>query len=223
MQTIEAPPLLREGQLNRFFELIKTFPVDRVVALENMYSVHNLGEQLINAPASRKAEYHNAFPGGYLDHVLRVFDLVKKQVAIYANFGGWINFTQDEMMFAALHHDLGKLGDTKQPVYLEERDPYWIKKGYSYKQNPDLYPMSYTDRTFYLLQKFGVTMTQNEMVAIRTTDGMYDESTKPYLLGKDRWSMRTNLGYLCHWADHMATIIEKDVVKRPELENRDDI
>jgi hypothetical protein len=209
----------REHQLTRFFQIIKTtFDPSRVEALEKMYSNENLGLQLAHAPASRKAEYHNAFPGGYLDHVLRVHDIVRHQARVYHTFGGWINFTQSEMVFAALHHDLGKLGDESDPVYLEENDPYWINKGYAYKQNPALYNMSYTDRTFYLLQKFGVTMTQNEMVGIRTTDGLYDEATKPYLLGRG-WSMYSNLGYLLHWADHMATIIEKDVVKRPELES----
>ena len=33
-------------------------------------------ERLILLPASHKKEYHNAFPGGYVDHILRVVDVL---------------------------------------------------------------------------------------------------------------------------------------------------
>ena len=43
---------------------------DRKDQLLKFYSQHQ--EELILMPASHKKAYHNAFPGGYIDHVNRV-------------------------------------------------------------------------------------------------------------------------------------------------------
>ena len=36
-------------------------------------------------------------------------------------------FTQEELLFAAMHHDLGKLGDGTKPYYLPQ-DSEWHRK-----------------------------------------------------------------------------------------------
>jgi hypothetical protein len=98
----------------------------------------------------------------------------------------------------------------EEPLYLEETDPKWLSQGYCYKRNPKLSLYSANDLTLNLLQHFGIRLTLEEQIAIKCTDGLYEEGNKKYFMGKNPYPFDTNLPYLLHWADHMATIIEKD-------------
>ena len=79
--------------------------------------------------------------------------------------------------------------------------------------------MTVTDRALWLLQHFGVTMTRNEFIGIRLTDGLYEEANKSYYIGyTPERSLRTNIAYILHQADMLATHVEYDEWKRGELE-----
>jgi hypothetical protein len=55
----------------KFRKLInQTFTGERLESLNKMYD--HFEERIIYTPASSVEHYHNAFPGGYIDHVLRV-------------------------------------------------------------------------------------------------------------------------------------------------------
>jgi hypothetical protein len=70
-------------------------------------------------PASHKKEYHNAFPGGYVDHVLRVIDCAIKLNDVWAEMGvDTSTYTKEELVFSALNHDLGKMGDFENEAYI---------------------------------------------------------------------------------------------------------
>ena len=67
--------MLNETQIlqnwNDFREIVNTrFSGERKDRLNNMYD--QLEERIVTCPASGKEHFHNAFPGGYIDHVLRV-------------------------------------------------------------------------------------------------------------------------------------------------------
>jgi hypothetical protein len=180
----------------------------RVEKLNAMYEV--FGDQLITAPASGKVHYHNAFPGGYLDHVVHVADAAMKVATAYKAIGGEIDFTKQEMIFAALHHDLGKLGSESGPYYLDQDSDWHRKRGEMYTHNENIQYMTVTDRALYLLQKFEIPVTEKEWLAIKLSDGMYDDSNKSYLKSFGKYPMKTNLPYVVHWADHMACTAERD-------------
>ena len=101
---------------------------ERSEQLKKLYEV--LHDELITAPASGKTYFHNCFPGGYLDHVLRVIDTAIKLAPIYKETGGTIDFTKQELIFSAMHHDLGKLGTEDGPYYVDSDD--WQKKRNEY-------------------------------------------------------------------------------------------
>ena len=61
-----------------------------------------LGENYVMSPASGKSWYHNAFPGGYVDHVNRVVEYALKQMKLYSEMGGTVDFTEEELVFSAL-------------------------------------------------------------------------------------------------------------------------
>lgn len=179
----------------------------RNIRLREMYNA--FGEQLLEAPASSKVHYHNAFPGGYLDHVLRVFDLAFEQYDLFQSYGGVPGFERGELAFAALHHDLGKLGEPGKPQYTKEQDPFWIKKGFMYKHNDHGQVMSTYDRTLFLLNKYQVNVSKSEMIGIRMADGVFDPANDFYFKAKGEFPHSSYIGYIVHWADWMASKVEE--------------
>jgi hypothetical protein len=190
----------------KFMQLIEADP--RAEELKKMYEV--LNDQLITAPASGKVHYHNAFPGGYLDHILRVTETALKIAGLFKTMEGDINFDKQELIFAALHHDLGKLGTEDGPYYVEQDSDWHRKRGELYKNNDNIQYMKPPERGLMMLQKYGVKVTQNEWIAIKLSDGIYDEGNKSYLMSYSPYSMKCNLPYIIHWADHMASTVERD-------------
>ncbi len=76
-------------------------------------------------PASHKKEYHNAFPGGYVDHVVRVMECAVRLHKVWDDMGADTStYTFEELIFSALNHDLGKLGDENQDAYIPQTDQW---------------------------------------------------------------------------------------------------
>jgi hypothetical protein len=179
---------------------------DRLEKLLHMYSHGELGEELMFAPASGKLHFHSAYVGGYIDHVLNVCRNAFNMKKLFADQGGRINFTDEELFFAALHHDLGKLGDGTNPHYTPEQSEWHRKNQNSvFKINAELHWMDVTDRALWLLNQYGIKYSQNEMLGIKLADGLYNEATKKYFINySEGGELKTELPYLIHWADHMS-------------------
>jgi len=207
MFNIEQTEEKIQQDYNKLMEYLQADP--RWEQLEPLYAV--LQDELMTAPASGKVHFHNAFPGGYLDHVLRVTDTALKIAGLYKQMEGDINFTKQEVIFAALHHDLGKLGNPDEGPYYVEQDSDWHRKrGELYRHNDNLQYMKAPERGLFMLQKHGVQITQNEWLAIKLSDGLYDEGSKAYLVNYAPYAMKTNLPYIIHWADHISSRVEND-------------
>ena len=67
-------------------------------------------DHMMMAPAAVSNNNHNCFPGGYVDHIVRVTRTCMKLNKVWLETGGHQNFTDEELVFAAINHDLGKLG-----------------------------------------------------------------------------------------------------------------
>ena len=93
-------------------------------------------DDLVLMPASHKTAYHNAFPGGYVDHVNRVVSGALAINEIWKEFGTEQNYTTEELVFSAINHDLGKMGNGEEIAYLPSQDE-WRKKnlGEMYQYN----------------------------------------------------------------------------------------
>jgi hypothetical protein len=168
-------------------------------------------ERIIMMPAAHKKEYHNAFPGGYVDHVNRVITCALNLYELWGKMGADLNtFTKEELVFSALNHDLGKMGDEENESYIEQDDKWRQEKlGEDYKFNTKLPFASVPDRGLFLLQDHDIKYTFNEMVAIQTHDGLYDEANKKYLMAyMPEQKPRTSLPFIIHQADLMAARIE---------------
>lgn len=196
---------------NKFISIVDKFE-DRSEQLKKMYEA--LGEERVaSAPASGRDYYHNAFPGGYVDHVLRVVQFSIKFYDLYKDLGLDVsNFSKTELIFAAMHHDLGKLGfpGEGREVY-EHCTSEWHRKnqGKIYEINPKN-PFALTpDKSLFLLQAYNIPVSWNEYLSIRVHDGLYDDSNKSYFVSYNMESkMRTNMPVILHKADLAASRYE---------------
>lgn len=194
---------------NTFRNLINERFPSRKDALNRMYDEMELDERVQMAPASSFEFFHNAIPGGYVDHVLRVYEFALETYQLWKKMGLVVdNFTEEELEFAALHHDLGKLGlpgENREHYVFNDSEWHRKNQGKYYKNNPKIPNIPVTDKGFYLLNHYGIQYSLNEMIGIRCTDGMYEESNKAYLAGFDLdKKLRTSLPYILHQADIMA-------------------
>ena len=195
-----------------------TFDGERKEKLLEMYKYFE--DRMSVAPASGKAHYHNAMVGGYVEHVLHVVDCAVQLKEVWEKNGATINFTDEELIFAAMHHDLGKVGDMNKDYYVPQESEWHRKnQGSIYTHNGELQYMTVTDRALFLLNQFGITMSEWEYVGIRLTDGLYEEANKSYYMSYNKdFSLKSNIAYVLHQADMMATHIEYDEWKRGEEE-----
>jgi hypothetical protein len=168
-------------------------------------------ERISLMPAAHKKEYHNSFPGGYVDHVNRVVAASLKIYDVWCEFEmDRSTFTIEELVFSAINHDLGKMGDENNASYIPQTDKWRREKlGEEYMFNKEVPFSSVPDRSLFMLQSHGVSYTFNEMLAIQTHDGLYDDANTKYLKSfMPEQKPRTSLPYILHQADLMAARIE---------------
>jgi len=172
----------------------------------------SLRDEMVFTPASGKPHFHNAFTGGYIEHVNRVVELSLTFLNLWEQSGANINFTKEELVFSALNHDLGKVGLKDLPNYLPQTNN-WRKEnlGEMYTYNPNLPFMLIQDRSLYTLQSNGIILSENEYFAIKLHDGVYEDVNKPYYLSNSPDSkLRSNITHILHQADFLASKVEYD-------------
>lgn len=214
--------ILSESTIERNYDiLIRTinsiFPT-RSELLLRMYRDYTY-EHVLMAPASSYVHFHNAFVGGYVDHILRVFKFAMEVHRMWKNFGIAIDYTLEELAFVAIHHDLGKLGlpngGDPIPRYLVNDDD-WSKntKGKMYKTNDQLQFMLVPDMSLFVLQQYNISLSINEVLGIKLHDGLYDYVNKPYYVSyNEDAQLKTKLPHVIHQADLMASKYEYDYLK----------
>jgi len=203
---------------DKFLNTIDTYiSGERGEKLKQFYLKHE--ERFVMMPASHKSQYHNCFPGGYVDHVNRVVDAALKIDQVWREFGMIDTYTTEELVFSAINHDLGKFGDEQNASYIEQTDQWRRDKlNETYMFNDRLEYMTVPDRGLYLLMTNGIEYTKNEFLAIRTHDGLYEEANKAYLMGfTPETKPRTSIMFVVHQADLLAARIEFEVEWLPKL------
>jgi hypothetical protein len=205
-----SPEQMAEN-LAKFYSLIdKYISGDRKDKLLEMYK--DIEETLATSPASTKISHHNAFAGGYLDHVIRVTEAALVFEKVWDKFGQSKNYTTEELAFSALNHDLGKLGTNNEPVYIPNQSQWHREnQGLMFNYNPAITHMRIAERSLFVLQKYGIQVSENEFLAIRLHDGLYEEANKQYYItyNKDT-ELRSNIAYILHQADLMSSKIESN-------------
>lgn len=207
-----------EAQWNELQNSIKTYVTGpRQKALLSMYDA--MADRVLTAPASSHSTRHNCFPGGYIDHVNRVVKVALSLYDTWTSLGANTkNFTKEELVFAAINHDLGKVGSKTDDYYIPNDSKWHVERGQIYKINPVLQFMKVPDRSVFLLQEHGVEFSENEYLAIKLHDGLYSKGNESYLMSSQpEFALKTDLPILLHHADHLATLIEANTHSEPEV------
>lgn len=167
-------------------------------------------DRICTAPASSHTTRHNCFPGGYLDHILRVVHCAEHLYGTWKAAGADVNsFTYEELIFSALNHDLGKIGSSLEEYYIPNDSKWHIERGQVYKINPKLQFMKVPDRSIFLLQEYNIPFSENEYLAIKLHDGLYAKGNESYYMSTmPEFELKTCLPILLHHADHLASLIE---------------
>jgi len=195
----------------RYRLLVNTSCPGRSDALNRMYD--EFEDRMVLMPASSMAHFHNAFAGGYVDHVLRVIECAEALHFTWTAQGADMSgYTKEELLFAAMHHDLGKVGfpgDGNEVYQVETSDWHRKNQNKMYKHNENIPFTMVPDLSIWLLQEYDVKLSWNEYQAIKIHDGMYDDANKPYFVARSAQAkLKTNLPIILHHADHMAAQIE---------------
>ena len=199
---------------DKHLKIIEHYLGGRAIPVKEM--LKQMEDTYVMAPASSKTWYHNAFAGGYVDHVNRVIQFALKQKELYQEMGGEVDFTDEQLVFSALFHDLGKIGDGDKPNYIPQTDKWRQDKlSEMYTYNPDLDFMLIPDRSLFILQKFGIKVDQKEFLAIRCHDGVFDKANEAYFFSNVESSrQKTSIISILHTADFLASKVEYDIWKR---------
>jgi len=161
-----------------------------------------IGMEFYTAPASTRENYHACFPGGLCDHTIRVTQNLHDIAKVLAPN----KFKTSTLNFVGIVHDLGKCGDGVQPFYkiLQGQSTLWRRqRGELYETNKELVYMPTSDRTIFVLNRYGIYMTDEEFQAVRISDGQYAKTNVEYSM------QETDLALLLHFADRWACTQEK--------------
>jgi len=155
-----------------FEKLCRRLSDDGVNAL-----LETLGERILVCPASPRESQYGAYAGGLVEHSLEVAKVMRDLAQVYG-----LSIPVNSTIKVGLLHDLGKIGDLHSDYFVEQTsDWHRDKLGQVYKFNEDLNKMSVSHRTLYLLQHFGVILTNDEWLAIQLAQGSHFEENRFYV------------------------------------------
>jgi hypothetical protein len=161
-----------------YFLLIRTFDVSEQNVVKCM--LDELGERMIMTPANMTTKKIGCEPGGMLKVSLQVASQAIKLLEAY----GLDPSMKRNLIKVALLYDLGKVGDLQYDHFIVQ-DSDWhrekLNAHYKISNDPDLQKMAIAHRTLYLLQHFGIALTQDEWLAIQLASGFHFEENRWYV------------------------------------------
>jgi hypothetical protein len=139
--------------------------------------------ELPTTPASTKFDLVCAYPGGLVEHSLRVLSYVAKLRKVY---GFEKEISGPSAVLVSLLHDIGKTGHNGKPYYLAQDDDWKKNKlGQMYEINQKLAFMPVSQLSLKLLTQHSFTLDIDEWYAIynvrETTKEQYLAKTEPKL------------------------------------------
>lgn len=150
--------------------------------LAAMFSDESFAGRFFWAPASTK--FHSSHAGGLWDHTRSVIDMAFKLAPLQPE----LVVTRPSLFIAALCHDIGKIGDRNNEMY--------VAQGSSYRYN-NAVKLPHEALSLWWLQLYHVALTVEEWQAINWHNG-------PYIPGYDRICYQE---YPCLTILHQADMI----------------
>jgi len=188
----------------------------KVFALMKKYE-----DQILTAPASTRTTYHGAYPGGWLVHVLNVIRFALETHGVWETMGLDIDFTKEDIVLVSALSFFGKLGLDEEPYYImhpqfstrfkartKKVKAYW--ETILYTVNENLPYMKVPELTLHILQKEGIELSLDQHLAIKLSEGIFDESNKVYFANSFSSKPTPKLVMLLVMANWMSITFEKE-------------
>ena len=139
--------------------------------------IEALGERLITTPYSTHEKDGGCYAGGLIENALETTSKMRK---IASSFD--LDINTGSILKVGLLHEIGKVGTLEDDLFIEQ-DSSWHREklGQFYKYNENVPKSTIPDRTLYLLQHFGITLTNDEFYAIRLSQGSHLEENRFYV------------------------------------------
>jgi hypothetical protein len=147
---------------NVFNDLIKRIDEDRQPAARQI--VEFFGERLATCPADPRHDAPGSYPGGLVSQAIGLTKAMKKMKDTF----NLEDVDDGSIVIVGLFHELGKVGTLDQEYFIPENDN-WKRQnlGAYYKVNEKISKLSIQERTLFILQHFGLQLTEEEFIAIR--------------------------------------------------------
>ena len=124
--------------------------------------VDELGVEIVDAPASTRTDLNNAFPGGLIDHVLRV---TKYCISLNDILPKPQKLEVESLIKVAILHQLGK-----SKLYVKLNSSWHNERGMMYEFNDKLISMKVGERSAHMAMVHGIELTATEYQAIINFD-----------------------------------------------------
>lgn len=145
---------------NQFYDFAISATGDRSESIKNL--LDEMGERIAAAPATPKHE-----AGTLVDFNLKV---MKKFSILNKKFD--LGISDESMVICCFFRNLGMVGDLENDLLIPQESKWHREnRGELFKYNNDVPYMKPFDRAIYLLNHFGVRLTQDEYMAILGASG----------------------------------------------------
>jgi len=156
-------------------------------------------DRLATAPAHDRNNRHSAQPGGFIKRSLSTFANARALCKMPAFSEKEINI--ESIIICSLLHDVGRIGDDAGDFYVPQTSSWHIERGNLYTFNPGIKRMMHPHRGLYLLQAEGISLTQDEWIAIVSQPHMYED-------GKFYNGHEVPLSSLLHAAIRLSSMVD---------------
>lgn len=184
-----------ESNWKTLMKMVERIEASRAKAIKKM--LEDFGEQACMAPASSRLEFHNAFPGGLVDHSLRVMN---KTIAI-GKAWNVKDIPIESIIISTLFHDWGKVGEPNNPRYVHNNSVWHRQRGMIYTVNNQQFTTAHG--ALFIFNSYGIKLSSEEYLSIMLNDGQYVSDNKSYSMREPK------LALLVHFADRWASQCEK--------------
>ena len=170
-----------ENSMKKFTKFAKKLfsnDENNLASIENFLNV--FGERIVMCPATIMQSNNWSRPGGLLDYSL---EITTKMIAIRDAME--MDISNKSIGVVGLFHYIGMIGDQKEELLFPHDSDWHIKQGRLYKFNEKIQKMSIPHRSLFLLQEFGVKLTQDEWLAILLCNGQAKEENRFYLYNEN--------------------------------------
>ena len=166
MSNAEDTAVALETNFQAFKSQARKIGANRFTEVFNSWLDGEDTKSLVLAPASTRLDLVCAYPGGLVEHSLRVLmNMAKLRTA----FGLQDTVPTKSLVLVSLFHDLGKAGTESKDFYIDN-DSQWHrdKLGQMYNINEQLHHWTPSQLSLFRLAQLGVQLDKDEWYSIST-------------------------------------------------------